>query len=339
MKAIRVQGNKQIEVIEVPDPQPKDDLVVVKIMASTICGTEHTYYEGKNALPTPGGTGHEGAGIVWKTDKTKNVKEGDHVTIYPTIWENCHRCLPCWNGEWQRCENPKPKRSYIGTHSQYMLVPEYVCLPIPQEMPFGTAAMIDDCLGTPYRALKRLGLNARDTVFITGAGPIGMSALMVAKFHHARVMMVDTNEYRLQQASVHGADFIFNPAKDNVLAKVKEITGKKGCDIAIDCSGVDVAQIQCLEAVGGGGRVAFIGIRSVTTPINAWKHLMAKEVTLIGSWASTPQDHTELVNMLQRGMPAGNIITDRFSINAANEAFAKFFGGTAVKVAITPWDE
>lgn len=338
MKTIRVKGNKQIEVIEFPDPQPKDDLVVVKIMASTICGTEHNFYEGKMSLPLNGGRGHEGAGIVWKTDKTKYVKEGDYVSIYPTIFENCHRCVPCWSGEWQRCENPIPKRSPMGTHTQYMLVPEYVCLPIPKTMPFATAAMIDDCLGTPYRAIKRLGVTANDTVFITGAGPIGMAALVITKFFNARVIIVDTNEYRLRQATVNGADFTFNPVKDDILAKMKAITGKQGVNIALECSGVEAAQLQCLDVLGGGGKMAFLGIKSAATTINPWKHLGNKEVTVIGSWASTPQEHTELVNLLERDMPADKIITHVYGIDQANEAFAQFFSGQAVKVAINPWE-
>jgi len=337
LKAVKILGNKKVEVVDVPSPEPKDDLVVVKMMASAICGTEHTFYEGKMALPVPGGTGHEGAGIVVKTDKAKLVKEGDTVSIYPTIYENCHRCVPCLAGEWQRCENPRLKRSQMGTHVQYMLVPEYVCLPIPKEMPFATAAMIDDCLGTPYRALKRLGINARETVLITGVGPIGLSTLVIAKFHGARVIAADTNEARLAQAKNLGADYTFNPVKDNVLDRVKEITEKKGVGVAVDCSGADTAQIQCLEAVGGNGRVAFIGIRAPVTPLNAWKHLMSKEVTLIGTWASTPQEHTDLVNMLRRGLPAEKIITSRYGIEQADAAFAGFFGGGAGNVVLEPW--
>lgn len=272
MKAIKIMGNRKVDVVEVPDPQPKDDLVVVQILASTICGTEHTYYEGDSPIPPIGGTGHEGAGIVVKTDKTKNVKEGDRVAIYPTIFENCHRCLPCWAGEWQRCENPIPKRSPMGTHCQYMLVPEYVCMPIPESMSFATAAMIDDCMGTPYRAIKRLGVRAGEWVFITGAGPIGMSALVICKFKGARVIMVDTNPYRLEEAKKNGADYVFNPVTDQVKHAVRDLTGKHGVDVSLDCSGADSAQIQCLEVLGGGGRMAFLGIKSHATTINPWKH-------------------------------------------------------------------
>lgn len=338
MKAVFVLGNHQVEVRDVAEPEPKDDLVVVKIMASALCGTEHTAYEGPpRYAPITGGSGHEAAGIVWKTDKARCVKEGDRVTIYPTVYENCHACPACWSGEWQRCSSPRMKRSPMGTHTQYMLVPEYLCLPIPDNIPFTTAAMIDDCIGTPYRAIKRLGVNGGDTVFITGAGPIGAAAATIVKFLNGRVIIVDLNDYRLEQAKRNGADHVLNPQKDDVLARVKELTGNRGADVAIDCSGVDVAQVQCLDAVKSGGRAAFLGIRSEKTPVNVLRHFILKELTVIGSWASTPQEHIEIVGMLNRGVDMDRLITHSFGIEDASAAFETFFGGRSGKVLINTW--
>jgi len=338
MKAVFIPSPKQVEVRDIAEPEPMDDLVVVKIMSSVICGTEHIVYE-KAPLPDlVGAAGHEAAGIVWKTDKAKYVKEGDKVSIYPTTAENCLRCIPCWSGEWQRCENKTIKRSQMGTHSQYILVPEYICLPIPNNLPFSIGAMIDDCIGTPYRAIKRMGVTVSDTVFITGAGPIGAAAAVIVKFLNGRTIIVDPNEYRLEEARRTGADYVINPNKDDVVARVRELTDNKGADIAIDCSGIAAAQIQCLEVVRSGGRVAFLGIRSETTPINIPLHCILKELTIIGSWASTPQEHMEIVALLKRGMPIEKIITHQFDIYAAQAAFNTFFAGEAVKVAINLWE-
>jgi len=219
-----------------------------------------------------------------------------------------------------------------------MLVPEYLCLPIPDNMPVNVGAMIDDCIGTPYRAIKRIGVTGSDTVFITGAGPIGAATTVIVKFLNGRIIIVDPNEYRLEEARRNGADYVFNPEKNDVLARVRELTDNKGADIAIDCSGVAAAQIQCLEVVRSGGRVAFLGIRSETTPINIPLHCIPKELTIIGSWASTPQEHMEIVALLSRGMPIEKLITHRFGIDAAQTAFDTFFAGKAVKVAINLWE-
>ena len=97
MKTVRVFGNEKIEVIDIPEPEPKDDLVVVKIVSSGICGTEHSTYFGKNKLEN--NSGHEAAGIVWKTDNAKLVKKGDRVSLYPTMYYYCHKCPPCLAGD------------------------------------------------------------------------------------------------------------------------------------------------------------------------------------------------------------------------------------------------
>ena len=338
MKVMRLMGNKTVKVVETEKPQPKDDLVVVKIMASTICGTEHTYYEYDKPIPLDGGTGHEAAGIVEAVDKASHVKVGDRVVIYPTVNENCHHCIPCLNGEWQRCENPIPKRSNMGTHVQYMLVPEYVCMPLPDDISFEAGAMMDDCLATPYRAIKRLQLAAGEWVFITGAGPIGLGALIISKFKGARVIIVDTNDYRLEKAKEIGADYVFNPLNCDVKKEVKAITGKRRCQVSIDCSGAAAAQVQCLEVLGGGGRMAFLGIKSDATTINPWKHLQNKEITVIGSWAGTPQDHYELCAMVQAGMEPEKMITHKFKLDDADEAFRTFFSGKSCKTMLYPWE-
>jgi len=125
---------------------------------------------------------------------------------------------------------------------------------------------------------------------------------------------------------------------DDVLARVREFTDNKGADIALDCSGVAAAQRQCLEVVRSGGKVAFLGIRSETTSLNIPLHCILKELTIIGSWASTPQEHMEIVTLLRRGMPIENIITHKFDIYDAQTAFDTFFSGKAVKVAINLWE-
>ena len=337
MKTVHMLGNKKSEVIEVPDPEPKDDLVVVKMMSSVVCGTEHAAYHATAPIPINGGSGHEGAGLVWKTGRTSRVKEGDRVTIYPTVAEHCHNCPSCATGDWQHCMHPVQKRSLMGTHSQYMLVPEYVCLPIPEGVSFDAGAMIGDCIGTPYRAIARLGIAAGETVLITGAGPIGAAAAIISKYRNARVILADVNDYRLEQAQKNGADHVLNPDRDDVLEAIRKITGG-GVDSAIECSGMAAAQTQCLDAANVHGRVAFLGIKAETIPVNMTQHFLLKELTLIGSWASTKPEHFEIVDLIQRGMPIERIITHRFGMDDAPAAIETFFDGRAVKAAIHPWD-
>lgn len=210
---------------------------------------------------------------------------------------------------------------------------------IPDDLPFDTAAIIDDCIGTPYRGIKRLGVNASDTVLITGVGPIGAAATIISRFLNARVIAVDINDYRLEQLSQYGVEHTINPLKDDVLKKVREITKNKGVDVAIECSGMEKAQVECLDAVKPLGRVVFLGIKSESTAVNVLRQFILKEITVTGSWASRPNEHPEIIEMIQNGLPTELLITHKFKIDDAPAAFKTFFSGKSVKVIINPWNQ
>jgi threonine dehydrogenase-like Zn-dependent dehydrogenase len=126
--------------------------------------------------------------------------------------------------------------------------------------------------------------------------------------------------------------------EDDVLKTVRKLTNKKGVDVALECSGMEEAQVQCLEAVKPWGRVAFLGIKAETTKFNILQHFILKDITVIGSWAMKPAMHSEIINITRRGLCMEDIITHRFKIEEAASAFETFFGGKGVKVMINPWD-
>ena len=198
--------------------------------------------------------------------------------------------------------------------------------------------LFGDVLGTPFRAIKRLKVTAFDTVLITGQGPIGLSATLLCKFLNAFVIVLDINEYRLNHARRHGADVCINPAEESdVLARLQEAAGPEGIDVALDCSASPDAQTLCLDALRRGGRMAFIGVTDQGPRINTIEHFTKKELELIGTWYSSPGDHQELEALMRRGLPAAELITHHFEIEAAPEAFDTFFGGAAMKVMLDPW--
>ena len=337
MKTVHILGNRKAEIMEAEEPKPVDDRVVVKIMSSLICGTEKGQYLGTNPLPDNGG--HEAAGIIHATDKSTKVKQGDHVTVFLSF-THCHRCPACLAGEWLHCWYPPPRvPGRRGTHSEYILVPDYLCLPVPEDLDFDHAALVGDCFGTPFRAMKRLGINGADTVLITGSGPMGLAAARIAKFYGATVISTSTNEYRYEQMLKDVPDHVFNPNKDNVVAKVRELTDNRGVTLAVECSGAESAQLECLDAVGVLGRIAFIGLGNEKVPVSLYRHFTNKEVTLIGSWASTPAEHFDVLGLLKRGMSADGMVTHAYSMDDAVKAFDKFGDRTAMKIAIHPWDD
>ena len=175
-------------------------------------------------------------------------------------------------------------------------------------------------------------------MLITGQGPIGLSATLLCKFLNAFVIVLDINEYRLNHARRHGADVCINPAEESdVLARLQEAAGPEGIDVALDCSASPDAQTLCLDALRRGGRMAFIGVTDQGPRINTIEHFTKKELELIGTWYSSPGDHQELEALMRRGLPAAELITHHFEIEAAPEAFDTFFGGAAMKVMLDPW--
>lgn len=326
-------GNEKVIVREFPDPEPKGSLVVVKIMSSAICGSEMGAYRGPKQMDHNGG--HEASGIVWKTDKPKYVKEGDRVVLYAQ--SHCGRCQHCRAGYWILCQNPSPKR-YPGNHSQYVLLDEELCLPLPEDVSFEIGALLGDAMGTPYHAIRRLGINAIDIVLICGQGPIGLAATLICKFFNAQVIAVDINDYRLERAKDIGADYIFNPQMDNVLKAVRIITGGIGVDKAIDCTGKAEGELLALEAVKRFGKMAFIGENQGVT-INPSNHLIRKDLDVIGSWYFNAAEYDDLVRIIRRGVPIEKLITHQFTLTEAQSAFETFASGKAVKVLLKPWGD
>ena len=332
MRAVKLLGSEQVEVIDVPEPEPD-----VKVLASTICGSEHVSYRGERELRRRLNSGHEAAGIVWKTDAASRVQEGDRVTIYAAP-EGCGTCPECLVGNWILCLNKKSEpKEQIGTHAQFIARHEQRCLPLPDDISFEEGAVMLDGVGTPYRAIKRLGINAFDTVLITGMGPIGAAAATICKFLGAVVIAAEINETRLNHAKTLGIDHALNPNVDDVVARTKELTNGRGVSAALDCSGLAEPQVLCLEATRARGRVAMVGIKPGTFPASVENHLLPKELTVIGSWYVSPAEALEVAELVQRGLAIKKLITHRFGIEEAPAAYDTAFSGKGTKVIIDPW--
>lgn len=353
MKSVQMLGDKQLEVREAPEPEPRDESVVVKIMASTICGTEYLAYRGESASnPRRMNRGHEAAGIVWKTPPGSTLKEGDRVTLYAQGAVECGRCVHCLAGNPILCTDNAPEPvDFMGTHAQYVLRHQTKCLPLPDTVSFEVGAIITDAVGTPYRAVKRLGVSGRDTVLITGMGPIGSAAAMICQFLGARVIAVEIREDRRAHAKQRGVDHVIDPSSADALAAVRELTDGLGPDVAIDCTGIAEPQVLCLDAVATQGRVGLVGLkwtntdvdgeltklRPTVTPLRVADHVLTKEITIVGSWYLSPADYLGVLDLVERRLPVESMITHRFGIDDAAEAFAKSFDGGGTKVIINPW--
>ncbi len=350
MKIVEMLGERRVEVVELPEPEPRDDFVVVKVMASTICGTEaRTYHDSRSPDYAHYNSGHEATGIVWKTAPGARIDEGTRVAIHCDLGQHCGRCVNCYRGDWLRCLDPRPIiGDWRGTHAQYILRRESECMALPDDVPFEIGATLVDCAGTPYRGIRRLGVDGFDTVLITGLGPLGSAAAIICHALGATVIATEPSEYRLARAAEYGVDHPINPTGGDALARVMSLTAGRGVDVAMDFTGYTEPQLLCLDGVRSGGAVGFMGLKyddtpdgpvPRPTPVTVAGHLLPKELTLIGSWCVGPDEYLQLLQLVQKGLPLDRLITHRFSIDDAAKAFDTTFTQQGTKIIIDPWLE
>jgi propanol-preferring alcohol dehydrogenase len=330
MKGVVFPGNKQVQVKEFPVPVPGPGEVLIQMKASAICRSDMSLYYGN---PVVGGDaaktgaiipGHEPAGLVVQVGEgVHSIRVNDRVAVYLAV--GCGECSSCKSGYMMFCPSWKCVGFDVhGGDADYLVVPEKVCMKLPETLGYVEAAVSTDAVGTLYHAQKRLGISGKDTLVIFGMGPMGGAGILVAKALGATVIAVDMLEERLKLAAELGADHTIHGKTEDVVKTIKELTRNKGADAAIDCSGSPVAENQALDCVRPHGRVAFIG-ESRETSIRPSEQLIRKQITLMGSWYFPIQEYEEITEFIVRKqVPVGKLVTHTFRLDEAEEAFRMF---------------
>jgi len=218
--------------------------MLVKVKASALCRSDMSIYHGRPLIEGfPSGTfitGHEPSGIVSKTGPcVKGLKEGDRVALIAFI--GCGHCRYCRGGEPNLCESTGVLGfTTHGADAEYIVVPERVCLPLPESLSFEIGAITTDAIGNLYSTMKSIHLVGGDLVAITGLGPMGLSGVITAVSMGATVIGIDPVEDRLKRARELGAHYVINPQQPDILESIKAIS-KNGVDKSVECSGVESA--------------------------------------------------------------------------------------------------
>lgn len=343
MKAVLFPGDKVVQVVDHPDPQPGAGEVLVKTRASAICRSDMSLYYGK---PIVGGEvagkglivpGHEPAGEVVEVGSgVTSLKPGDRVAIYLAI--GCGACRYCQVGQMMLCPTWKCLGFDVdGGDADYVLAPAQNCLKLPDQLSYEAGAVMTDMVGTQYHTQKRLGVSGADTLAIFGLGPMGAAGVMIGKGRGARVIAVDVLDSRLEMAQQLGADEIINSANEDVVARLRALTYGEGVDVAIDCSGNPAGQNAALDSARKQGAVAFVG-ESRSTTINPSDQMIRKLLTVIGAWYFPIGEWDEFARfVVDRQIPVAKMITHRFPLQEAAEAF-RLFDQRITEKAVFVWD-
>jgi len=334
MRGVKITGKRALEVCDWPDPEPKPGEVVVKIKAASICGSDLSdIYRTDGAYDVI--PGHEAMGEVVAVDSPSHLQVGDRVMTLGVV--PCGHCEWCREGELLFCTDAETAGGFgrNGSHAEMALVPERALLPLPDHVSDEAGACILDPIGAPYHALKRMHTNAQHTVGVFGVGPMGLGGVLVAAFLGAEVIAIEPIAFRRELALTIGAAHAVDPTARDVVEAIAELTGGRGLDMALECSGNARALYQALDAVRRKGAVSIIGENgeAVISPSN---HFNRKEITLCGSTCFPMEDYAGILQTIERGLDPSRIITHRFGIEDAADAYAAFDQGDTGKVVLIP---
>ncbi|MGD9736495.1 MAG: alcohol dehydrogenase catalytic domain-containing protein [Solirubrobacterales bacterium] len=329
-----------------PDPEPERGDVVVRVLACGICGTDLRIAKGLHRAYAPGTRrvpGHEIAGEVEAVgDPASPLAVGERVFVAPNV--SCGHCHACRSGHRSVCENAEALGITLdGGFAERVLVPE---ASVRQGNVLGAPAGVDpgalsvvEPLACVLRGQRAVGLAAADTALICGGGPIGLLHTMLARAAGADPVMVsEPQSVRRAQAESFGAVGI-DPVGEDLGERVREITGGKGADVVITAVPVGAVQEQALELAAVGGRVNFFGglprdAARISFDSNAVHY---KELLVTGTTANDETDCGEALALFaEGGIDLGRLVSARFPLDRAEEAFAAAAGGAELKVVIEP---
>lgn len=329
MLSVKLLGHERVDVRQFPDPEPRPDRVLIRVMASGICGSEMGSYRGASEHPSNGG--HEVVGVVVDAGAATRVTAGDHVGVH-AVW-GCGDCRWCDVGQYTYCPD---LRHSGGAHAEMLSAPERVCLRLPKDVPWDDGVLVTgDGMGVPYRVSQRLGTVGGEFVCVTGAGPVGLGNVIVQSYLGAEVIAIDVNPYRLELAKACGAAHTIDARADDPVAAVRDITSGIGADKCIEAAGKPETFRMALDVVRKAGVVMAVGEQS-RVELNPSRDLIHSDATVMGSLYYHYSDYPAMLDLYRRGLPIGDMITHHFPLIEAAEAFRLFAEGRAGKVILRP---
>ncbi len=329
MKMVRMMGERRVEVIDAADPVPAEGQALVRIEVSLVCGSEMHTWRGDKAHDA--NAGHEPAGVVVDASRSTRWKDGDRVGIH-AVW-GCGTCEWCRRGCYTWCDS---FRGCAPAHSQLMAVPEHVLAPLPDDVDFEVGALLaGDGLGVPFHTSQRLPSRGGDTVVVVGCGPIGLGNILLHSFRGANVIAFDLVPERLAMAMDCGASHPLKADEVDPVEAVRELTRGQMAEAAIDATGRPEGLALALKVVGRGGIVACNGENREVT-IHVGRDLIRRDITLFGSWFFHFREYWDMLELYRRGLALEKLVTDRYPLARAGEAFADFECGRVGKPALLP---
>jgi len=334
---VKVKPEPGIWLDDVPKPEVGPNDVLIAVQKTSICGTDLHIVAwdewAASTVPVPMVVGHEYMGVVAETgSEVKGITVGQRVSGEGHVV--CGRCRNCQSGRRHLCIRTSGVGvNRPGAFAEFVSIPGSNVQPIPDDVSDDIACILDP-LGNAVHTTLNYDLVGED-VLITGAGPIGMMSIAIARHIGARyIVATDVNEYRLQLAASLGADVELNPARRTVREVMAQLGMTEGFDIGLEMSGHPNALNAMISSMNNGGKIALLGIPPKQAPID-WNDIVFKGLTLQGIYGRRMfETWYKMLAMLGTGLDVSPVITHHFDVGEYEEAFEVVRSGQCGKVIL-----
>src|SRR6059036_2747067 len=300
MRAVRFESGGAIKVVQLPNPQPGAEDVLVQVLAAGVCRTDlHLLDEVKAGEHEPLIPGHEMAGRIAKIgDDVYTAKVGDLVGVH--FEQPCGRCLQCRRQRTNLCEEGTTLGfDGPGGYAEFVVAKQTTILPLPPNFDPALAAPLGCSGATAYRAVVAFGqAEEEDLVVIIGAGGVGLSAIQISKAYNARVFAVEPREEARKAALDSGADRAVAPGEAH--AAFRDFAADAGADVAVDFVGTKSTFDLGRSLLGPGGRFVAVAPGRETVDVAA-SDLVNGGKAYLGAYSSTMADFARAISLAEAG--------------------------------------
>ena len=311
--------------------------VLIKVNRTAICGTDIHIYQwddwASKTIPVPMAVGHEFSGVIVETGiEVKGYEAGDRVSAEGHV--TCGVCRNCRAGRRHLCRSAVGVGvNRPGAFAEYIAVPAFNVFKLPDVISDDMAAILDPLGNATHTALS-FDLVGED-VLITGAGPIGVMAVAIARYAGARhVVITDVNDYRLGLAEKMGATVALNVTNGSLDTVMQDLGMTEGFDVGMEMSGNPSAFRDLLRTMHHGGNVAMLGIPPGEMAID-WNEVIFKGLVIKGIYGREMfETWYKMSSMLQSGLNIDPIITHRYPVDDFQEAFDLMESGQSGKIIL-----
>ena len=344
MRAARFDAaSKRLTVEDVPVPVPGPGEVLVRVEACGICLSDVHLIDGSLPGPLPVVTpGHESAGVVERVGElVAGWKPGDRVLL--AGGRPCSTCERCVRGRYEDCLAFEIMGfGYDGAWAQYVLVQGPMITSIPDDLPFPQAAVLADAVSTPYAALtERAGLRAGESIGLWGIGGLGVHAVQIARMVGASpIVAVDPPDSARDRALALGADVALDPAQDDVVERIRALTGGLMLDVAVDLVGANAVLAQAVAALGRSGRAVMVGLSLEDVQLGPGLFFGLLSQSLLGHLGYQKKHLDELVQLVSTGrLDVSGSVSATMALEDVVSGVEQLRSkrGNPVRLVVEPW--